>query len=60
MFDAYPNLENEFVIAHELHMTVAELRHGRGVEMSNLEWIQWEIYFGRIHQRMELEKGSHK
>lgn len=34
-------------------MTVGELRR----TMSQQEWTQWTVYYGRKHQRIELERN---
>lgn len=51
-FEYYPDAELEFYIAEQLGWrSVEEMRAG----MSNFEFMQWCIYYGRIAQRKELE-----
>jgi hypothetical protein len=50
MFEDNPEKEWEFYIAQELGMTVGEMRN----KMSNLEFQQWLVFFGREAQRREL------
>ncbi len=44
-------LEFEFYLAERLHMTVDQLRR----RMSQREFMQWSVYFGRKAQRQEME-----
>jgi hypothetical protein len=37
-------------------MTVARLRR----EMSNAEWVEWSVYFGRKAQRRQLAATSRR
>jgi hypothetical protein len=48
-FQANPELEFEFFLAAELGMTVGELRQ----RMSQDEFIQWSVYYGRKSQDMQ-------
>ncbi len=41
------------VLAEKLSMTVARLR----TEMSNREFVRWQIHMGRQAQRRELARG---
>lgn len=50
-----PSLEFEFFLAQKLSMTVAELR-----EMSNEEFVGWQVYYGRKAQREELAMARRK
>lgn len=43
-------IANEYYVAHQLRMTVAELQ-----EMSNLEFMRWTRYFAVLNQTRELE-----
>jgi hypothetical protein len=43
-------LEAEFVVAHELHMTVQQLRE----DMTHNEFVHWVMYFNRKVQKEEL------
>ena len=52
-FAARPDLEFAFFLARELHMTVAELTH----RMSNREFLEWQIFYGRRAQEAELARG---
>lgn len=45
------DLEFEFFLAEKLGMTVADLRR----RMTQHEFVQWGVYFGRKAQRQELE-----
>lgn len=45
-----PSLEFEYYLADRLGMTVARLR----AEMSNQEYIEWEMFHARKAQRQEL------
>lgn len=53
---AYLDLENdteleaEFVVAHELHMTVDRLRE----DMTHSEFVYWVMFFNRKAQKDEL------
>lgn len=49
-FERQPDLEFEFYLADRLGRTVAELREG----LSNEEFVQWSVYYGRKAQRHEL------
>lgn len=49
-FQANPDMEEEFFVAAQLHMTVARLR----AEMSNDEYVRWLVYFGRKGQRGQI------
>lgn len=49
-FEAKPDLEFDFFLATKLHMTVEDMRD----RMSNQEWLEWSIYYGRIAQREQL------
>lgn len=44
------DLEFEFFLAEQLHMTVTRLRR----EMPAQEYMQWGVYFGRKAQKQEL------
>lgn len=46
-----PSLEFDHFLAQKLGMTAARLR----VQMSNQEYVEWSVYFGRKAQREELE-----
>ena len=47
----------EYYLATQLGgMTVAEMR----ARMSNLEFIDWQIYYARIAQQQELESAKLK
>jgi hypothetical protein len=46
-----PDLEFEHYLASKLGMLVADLRQ----RMGQLEYVHWQIYFGRKAQREELE-----
>jgi hypothetical protein len=43
-------LAHEFYVAHQLKMTVRELRE----RMSNYEFVQWTRYFAWVRQSEEL------
>jgi hypothetical protein len=45
-----PGLEFEFFLAQKLGRTVAELRES----LSNMEFVQWSVYYARKAQREEL------
>jgi hypothetical protein len=45
-----PETEFEFFLAAKLGRTVAELQAG----LSNVEWVGWQVYYGRKAQRDEL------
>lgn len=47
-----PGLEFEHFLAQKLGMTVDRMR----VEMSNDEFVRWEIYYAREAQRIELAR----
>lgn len=47
------DLEFEFFLAEKLHMSVQRLRK----EMPAMEFMQWQVYFGRKAQRMEMESS---
>lgn len=49
-----PTLEFEFFLAETLGMTVGRMRS----EMSEYEFMQWGVYFGRKAQRLELSRGG--
>ena len=49
-FEADPELEFEFYLAEQLHMTVARLRE----EMSCDEMLRWSVYYARRRQAEEL------
>ena len=49
-FEDDPELDFEFYLAGQLHMTVARMR----AEMSNDELLRWSVYFGRRNQEAEL------
>lgn len=50
-FENYPGAELEFYIAQDLGWkSVERMRAG----MSNFEYEQWTIYYGRIAQRKEI------
>jgi hypothetical protein len=49
-FDANPDVEFEFYLADKLSRTVAELRES----VSNEEFVEWSVYYGRKAQRQEL------
>lgn len=46
-----PELEFEFYLAQKLGRTVGELR-----QMSNQEFIGWQVFYGRKAQREELAR----
>lgn len=47
-----PEVEWEHFLAEKLGMTVARLRS----EMSQAEFVRWQIYYGRIAQKREIEE----
>lgn len=49
-----PGRELEFYLAQKLGMTVSRLRS----EMSNAEFVAWDIYFQREVQIMEQRAGK--
>ena len=49
-FENDPELEFEFYLAEQLHMTVARLRR----EMSNDELLRWSVFYARRRQLEEL------
>jgi hypothetical protein len=52
LFETDPEFEFEFYLAQKLSMTVGELRE----RMSQHEFLYWNVYYGRIAQRQELER----
>jgi hypothetical protein len=53
-FESSADAEFEFFLAEHLHKTVAEIG-----EMSNEEFMRWNVYLGRKAQMAELEaKGG--
>ena len=50
-FENDPELEFEYYLAEQLHMTVARLRR----EMPNDEFLRWSVHFGRRRQDEELQ-----
>lgn len=50
-FENEPGAEFEFFLATQLGKTVAQLQR----EMSQAEFVAWDIYFQRIVQQRELE-----
>jgi len=48
----HPNLEFDFFLASELGMTVKACQ----LAMSNMEYLRWQVYYGRKAQREELAK----
>lgn len=51
-FQTSPDLEFDFFLAEKLGMTVARLR----AEMSNDEYVQWSVYYGRKAQRRQMQE----
>lgn len=51
-FVADPSAEFDYYLAERLGRTVAELRR----DMSNAEYVGWEMYYARKAQRAELER----
>lgn len=49
-----PDAEYEFYLAEKLGMTVEELMTGRKCPLSAYEFMQWQIYYGRVAQRKQL------
>lgn len=49
--EANPDLEFEHFLAQKLGMTVAAMRE----QMSNEEFVRWDIYYRREAQRREAE-----
>lgn len=47
-----PTTEFEFYLAQKLSMTVAQLHE----QMSNAEFVHWQMYYARIAQQAELEQ----
>ena len=52
-FEAHPDIEFSFSLAEKLGMTVAELTE----RMSNREFLQWMIFYGRRAQEQQLARG---
>ena len=50
-FENEPGAEFEFFLAQKLGKTVAQLQR----EMSQAEFVAWDIYYQRIVQQSELE-----
>ena len=48
--ETIPGLEFEFFLAEKLCRTVAELR----ASMSNMEFVEWSVYYAREAQRKQL------
>ena len=48
-----PSLENEFYIAHQLGMTVSDLR-----QIGQQEYLYWEMYFARRKQNLERQQRA--
>lgn len=48
-----PSLEFEFYLAQKLGRTVAELR-----QMSQMEFLGWSIYYGRLAQKAEIQRAQ--
>ena len=44
----------EFYLASKLHMTVAEVRQ----RMTQREFVEWSVFYGRRAQQMELEQKA--
>lgn len=53
-FDASAELEFEFFLATKLGKTVGQLRR----EMTQDEFVRWDIYYAREAQRLELERAQ--
>lgn len=49
-FETEPDLEFEFYLADRLSTTVGQLRE----EMSNEEFVGWQVFHGRKAQRADL------
>ena len=45
-----PGVEFEFYLATKLHKTVGEMRR----QMTQVEYVHWQVYYGREAQRKEL------
>jgi hypothetical protein len=54
MLDRNPEVEFEFYLATKLHMTVRQIRE----QMTQAEFLQWNVYYGRLAQEMELAQMS--
>lgn len=50
--DANADIEFEHFLAAKLGMTVRRLR----AEMSNAEFVRWNVYYARIAQQQQLEQ----
>ena len=50
MFETSPDVEFEFYLAQKLGLTVARLR----AEVTNQEFLEWGVFYGRKAQREEL------
>lgn len=55
---ANPDIEFDYYIAERLGMTVQELLTGVKGPISNLEWMEWQIYFGRKAQRRQIANAK--
>lgn len=47
-----PDIEFDYYLAEQLGMTVERLRR----EMSNSEYLQWNVYYARKAQRTEMAR----
>ena len=54
--ERHPTLEFDHFLAQKLGMTVERMHR----EMSNAEYVGWEMYYARKAQREELEMKSAK
>ncbi len=55
--EANPSIEFDHMLCEKLGgMTVDEMRD----RMSNVEYVRWQIYYGRKAQRLELETSKAK
>ncbi len=56
-FETDPSLEFEFYLAEKvMHCTVAEMRR----RLSQSEFMEWAVYFGRKAQRQEMAMAKVK
>jgi hypothetical protein len=53
-FETDSELEFEFFLAEQLHMTVGRLRE----DMSNAELLHWSMYYARKSQEAELQAAK--
>lgn len=52
-FEADPSLEFDFFLAEQLGVMVTEIR-----AMDNLDYLHWNIYFGRKAQKIEIARAK--